>query len=127
MILLALGIAFVALGLFSGAILVAAPFGWIPLEPGLSMWFFFPAFSIVGLSLVMVGAKAAHIRSLSLVVSSILLMLSVASALGLVLAGASISAASGTGSLWYVLVVAGMLGTVGVASYSSTGNSAESA
>jgi hypothetical protein len=125
MILVLIGIAFVLLGLFSGAILVAAPFGWVALQPRLSIWFLFPAFSILGLSLVIVGAKTAQIRRLSLAVSSILLLLAVASAFGLVLAGASIAGtASSTSSLWFVLVVAGMLGTVGVAAYSRTGNAA---
>lgn len=125
MILLVVGIAFVALGLFSGAVLVAAPFGLAALEPGLSLWFFFPAFSVLGLALVIVGAKTAHIRSVSLAVSCFLLVLAVASAVGLVLAGASVAhAASGTSALWFVLVVAGLLGAVGAASYSRSGSAA---
>jgi hypothetical protein len=119
MILLVVGIAFVLLGLFSGGVLVAAPFGLITLEPSLSLWVFFPVFSLLGLALVIVGDKTAHIRSLSLIVSAVLLLLAVASALGLVLAGASMARApSGTSSLWFVLVVAGILGGVGAASYS---------
>lgn len=118
MILLVVGVAFVVLGLFSGAMLVAAPFGLLALEPGLSVWFFFPAFSVLGLTLVIVAAKAAHIRLMSLAVSAVLLVLALASAVGLVLAGASVvNAKAGTSSLWFVLVVAGVLGSIGAASY----------
>jgi len=125
MILLAVGVVFVLLGLFSGAVLVAAPFGLVALAPSFSVWFFFPAFSILGLALVIVGAKSAHIRSLSIAMSSFLLLLAVASAVGLVLAGASlVSVVSATGSLWFVLVVAGLLGTVGAATSSRSESAA---
>ena len=120
MILLVVGILFIALGLFSGAVLVAAPFGLVPLGPGLSLWVFFPVFSILGSVLVILGAKTAHIRVVSLAVSCILLILAAASAVGLVVS--AVSAAStppNTSSLWFVLVVAGILGTVGAASYRS--------
>jgi hypothetical protein len=124
MILLLVGLAFILLGLFSGGILVAAPFGLVTLEPSLSLWVFFPAFSLLGLALVIVAAKSEHIRRLSLMVSGVLLALALASACGLVLSGASMARApSGTSSLWFVLVVAGILGGVGAASYSRTASS----
>jgi len=123
MILFVVGLAFLALGLFSGASLVAAPLGWFTaLNPGVSIWFFFPAFSILGLILVIIGGKAAHIRKLSLAASSFLLGLALLSAVGLVLAGMASSAAApiATISLWYVFAVAGVLGAVGVAACSRT-------
>ena len=124
MILPIVGMAFVVLGLFSGSVLVAAPFGLYGLQPSLALWLFFPAFSVLGLLLVMVGARVAHIRRLTLVASCILLALALASAMGLVLSAASIAnAALGTSSLWFVLAVAGVLGCVGAASFGrSTGS-----
>ena len=118
MILFVVGLAFLALGLLSGASLVAAPLGWFAtLNPGVSIWFFFPAFSIIGLILVIIGGKVAHIRKLSLAASSFLLGLALLSAAGLVIAGMASSAAApiATISLWYVFAVAGVLGSIGVA------------
>ncbi len=127
MILFVVGLAFLALGLFSGASLVAAPLGWFTaLNPGVSIWFFFPAFSILGLALVIIGGKAAHIRKLSLAASSFLLGLALLSAVGLVLAGMSSAAVPiGTISLWYVFAVAGVLGAVGVAACSRSEDSVQ--
>jgi len=63
-----------------------------------------------------VGARVATIGLLSSLVSYLLLTLAMASAAGLVLSAASLmQLAGGSASLWYVLVVAGVLGTVGAA------------
>ena len=119
MILFVVGLGFLALGLFSGAALVAAPLGWIALQPGVSVWFFFPAFSILGLALVIIGGRSAHVRRLSLLASTFLLGLALLSGAGLVLAGMSSAVAPvSTISLWFVFAVAGVLGTVGVAACS---------
>ena len=121
MLLLLIGIIFVSLGLFSGAILVAAPLGWISLEPSASLWLLFPLFSILGLTLVILGAKIGQIRKVLLTVSCLLLLLSTASAIGLFLLGASVTAAvTNSMSLWFVLAIGGTLGATGIASYSKT-------
>ena len=118
MILLATGAFLTLLGLFAGAVLVIAPFGLVSLEPGFALWLFFPMLSVMGYTLVVVGAKAAHIRGLSLVASCLLLALALASAAGLVFSAASVlHPVAGTLSLWFVLVVAGVLGIIGAASY----------
>ena len=121
MVLLIIGVLVIALGLFSGYVLVAAPLGLAPWSPDLALWVLFPLLSIVGYILIAVGAKAAHMRGISFVASCVLLLLATASAAGLVLAAAAVIRAEGsTLSLWYVLAVAGVLGSVGVASYNNS-------
>lgn len=117
MFLLLTGAALLALGLFSGVVLVLAPLGLAPWSPELTIWVLFPLFSILGFALFVIGAKSAHIRGLSLAVSSLLLLLAVASAAGLVLSAASVFSPTGdTLSLWYVFAIAGVLGSIGAAS-----------
>jgi hypothetical protein len=88
---------------------------------GYVLWILFPLFSILGYALFVMGAKMSNIRGMSVAVSCLLLLLAVASAVGLVLDGAGlIRAASSTVSLWYVFVIAGLLGAMGVASYSKS-------
>ena len=126
MILFVVGLGFLLLGLLSGASLVAAPLGWIALQPGVSIWFFFPAFSILGLVLVIIGGRSAHIRRLSLFASTFLLGLALVSAAGLVLAGMSTAASpASTLSMWFVFAVAGVLGAVGVAACSRSEDSTQ--
>lgn len=48
MILLVSGILLIALGLFSGGVLVAAPLGWVTAAPDMVLWMLFPVFSIAG-------------------------------------------------------------------------------
>ncbi|SFN19053.1 hypothetical protein SAMN05660284_00822 [Formivibrio citricus] len=121
MILLLTGIVLIALGILAGTGLVLAPFGLIPPPPGLSLWLAFPAFVITGYVLVIVGANRPKIRKVFLGASSLLLVLALAAAAGLVLAGASIvQPATSTLSLWFVLVIAGIHGVTGAASYNRT-------
>jgi len=116
MILLVVGVTLLVLGLFAGSVLVLAPLGLVPWSAAPLLWVFFPLFSGLGYVLFVIGAKALQIRWLSLVVSCLLLMLALASATALVLDAASvIHPVAGMQSLWFVLVVAGLLGTIGVA------------
>ncbi len=125
MVLLVAGALLMAMGLFAGSVLVLAPLGLAPWSPDLALWVLFPLFSILGYALFVVGAKAAHIRGLSFAVSCLLLLLAVSSAAGLVLAAASVVHPVGsTLSLWYVLAIAGVLGSVGVASHGNTTSAA---
>jgi hypothetical protein len=118
MILLIVGILLIATGLFAGAVLVAVPLGLVALSPGLALWVLFPLCSLAGYALFAIAARMAHIRALSFIVSSLLLLLSVASAIALVLSAASILRAdAGTLSLWYVMIIAGMLGFFGAAPF----------
>ena len=120
MALLIAGALLVAMGLFAGGMLVAAPLGMAVQAADATLWVLFPLLSIAGFSLFVVGARMTHIRGLSLVLSCSLLALAVAAAGGLLLHAASlVHTEASTMSLWYVLVVAGILGSVGAASRSS--------
>jgi hypothetical protein len=117
MALLISGALLVAMGLFAGGVLVAAPLGLVPGPVDMTLWLLFPLLSITGFVLFVVGAKTAQIRGLSAALSWALLALALVSAGALLLRAASlVQSESSTLSLWYVLVVAGLLGTVGAAS-----------
>ena len=111
MIVALAGAVLVVLGLFSGAVLVVAPLGLAPFTPGSALWILFPVFSILGYALLVIGARSAHIRVLSLALSWLLVLLALAAAAGLVLSSADIlRAPGGTVALWYVLAIGGALG-----------------
>ena len=115
MVLLLAGAALLALGLFSGSVLIAAPLGWAQ-HAGLALWLLFPLFCALGYALCVVGARAGLLASLSFAVSCLLLLLGLGAAAALVLAAAALLHPVGhTASLWDVLLVAGVLGTVGAA------------
>jgi hypothetical protein len=116
MILLLAGSILVAMGLFSGAVLVAAPLGLAEWTPGLALWALFPLFTLFGYVLTVIGARAAHVAGFSFGVACVLLLLALLSAIGLVLTAASVLPLHGTAlPLWYVLAVAGVLGSIGAA------------
>lgn len=118
MILLIFGAVLAALGLFSGAVLVAVPLGLVAWEAGAMLWILFPLFSLTGYALMAAGAREARLRGPTLAISAVLLLLAIASAIGIVLnAAAVVSIAGGTLALWYVLIVAGSLGAIGIGSY----------
>ena len=120
MILLVSGILLIALGLFSGGVLVAAPLGWVTAAPDMVLWVLFPVFSVAGYILFVIGSRDTQIRGLSLAVSCLLLLLALAAATALVLSAASVVPRIGNAlSLWYVLAVAGVLGIAGAASFGS--------
>lgn len=126
MVLLITGLFLILMGLFSGSILVAAPLGLVDLTPSVTLWLLFPLFSIAGYVLFLIAAKTAHIRDLSIAVSSFLLLLALSAAGGLVLSAASIlQTVNSTIALWYVLAVAGTLGVSGVATNRKTSPEAD--
>jgi len=111
MIVALAGAVLVVLGLFSGAVLVVAPLGLAPFTPGLALWILFPVFSILGYALLVIGARTAHVRLLSLALSWLLVLLALAAAAGLVLSSADIlPSPGGTVPLWSVLAIGGVLG-----------------
>jgi hypothetical protein len=119
MVLFITGLVSLALGLFSGAVLVLGPLGVATWEPGMALWIFFPLLCMVGYSLCVVGARADQLRGLSMLVATLLILLALACAAGLVLMSAGMVTPRGSSwSLWYVLAVAGVLGIVGAASAS---------
>ena len=120
MVLLVAGAFVVALGLFSGVVLTLAPLGLAPWSPELVLWVLFPVFSVVGFLLVAMAGRTTQVRGFTFAVSCLLLLLALASAAGVVLSAASVIRPVGSVMpLWYVLVVAGVLGAVGAASSQS--------
>jgi hypothetical protein len=116
MILAIVGGLLLALGLFAGIVLVLVPLGLAAMNSGAMLWVLFPLLSIIGYTLFATGARVGNFRALSFAVSCLLLVLAVASAAGLVLEATKlISPAGNTLSLWYVLAVGGVLGTIGAA------------
>jgi hypothetical protein len=117
MVLLVVGTFVVVLGLFCGVVLTLAPLGMVPWSPELALWFLFPVLCVGGYMLFGMAGKTAQVRGFTFVVSCALLLLALASAAGVVLSAASVVKPAGSlMSLWYVLAVAGVLGSVGVAS-----------
>lgn len=113
MAMLITGALFVLLGLFSGAVLLAAPLALVPLTPEPVLWVLFPLFSILGYALFAVAARRQQVRGMSRLVAWLLLLLALLSAVALVAAAASLRPVTSTLPLWYVLCVAGLLGIVG--------------
>jgi hypothetical protein len=117
MILLIFGLALLALGIFSGAALVAAPLGLFDIPASPLLWALFPIFSALGYTLFVIGGRVNVVRGGSLFLSCLMLMLALAAAFGLVLQATSLlPPGTSTLSLWYVLAVSGVIGIVGAAS-----------
>lgn len=120
MVALLAGVVLMAMGLFAGGVLVAAPIGLAGGSTGLALWVLFPLLTIAGYTLTIAGSRTSQVQGLSFAVSCALLLLAVVAAVALVLSAASVVPLSGsTLPLWYVLVVAGTLGSVGAASRGS--------
>ena len=103
----------VALGLVAGLVLVVSPFGVVPFDPpSLSAWVLFPTGFAAGSVLLALAAPGVALGPLWRFCSAALLGLASASALGLMLSLLDIlQPAHATLSLWYVLIVAGGVGT----------------
>jgi hypothetical protein len=123
MLVAAVGAFLLLLGLFSGAVLTLVPLGFVPWRADFVLWVLFPLFSLLGYALVVVGARSSGARLYTMLSSAVLLVLAGAAALGLVMRAASIvSSPEPSLSLWYVLVVAGVLGIAGAASFGRQGD-----
>lgn len=116
--LLIAGLVLLALGIFCGAMLVAAPLGLVPAGVNMTLWLLFPAFTIGGYLLAAAPATNKSLPMLSRVSGVLLVLLALAAAIALVLqASAIIEPSGGTMSLWYVLIVGLVLGGTGIASH----------
>lgn len=119
MLLVVTGVFLLLLGLFAGAVLVAVPLGMAAWTAAGILWVLFPLFCGVGYVLFVIGARTAQVRAGSLVIACLMLLLAATSALALVLRAAGVVPSDGEApSLWYVMVVAGILGIIGAASLS---------
>lgn len=106
------GLVFALVGLAAGAFLLAGSFGLTPNPPGLAAWVLFPACAFGGLVLAALGSRTASLPLLLKAAGAALLLLAAAAAVGLLLGTAGYAeTANGTGSLWYLLVVAGLAGS----------------
>lgn len=105
------GIVFAFVGLAAGVFLLAGSFGLTPNAPGLAAWVLFPVCAFGGLVLAALGSRAGSLPALLKVAGGALLLLAAGAAVGLLLAATGYAtAANGTRSLWFLLVVAGFAG-----------------
>lgn len=109
------GAILLVLGLVSGSFLVAAPLGLLAVEPGIATWVLFPAFTLTGYLFLALASRAGAIGSLSRFAGGVLIVLALAAAIGLFLAGnALIKAPGNTMALWYVLGIGIVSGAIGL-------------
>jgi hypothetical protein len=107
-----------ALGLFSGLVLLLAPLGVIAADPDLVLWLTFPLLCVGGFAVMGMQASAAVMRSVSLAASGVLLLLALGSLAVIVLGAASvIPPPDTTAPLWFVVAVGAVLGSFGAASF----------
>lgn len=107
------GAILLAIGLATGAALVMIPFGVLSSNPSsATAWFLFPGCFTTGALLLALGAPQPNLRWLWKLCAASLLVLAVASAVGLALPVLGfLEATRQTVSLWYVLFLSGALGT----------------
>ena len=104
------------LGLVAGLFLLLAPFGIGPANLGVSGWIMFPGFTIVGYLMFAVGARFAHVSTLSRIGGGCLMLLALAAAIGLFAIGSGLINSRGEPlSLWYVLGLGLAFGASGFA------------
>ena len=116
--LFAAGLIILALGLFSGAILLLAPLGLIAASAGVTLWVLFPLFTIGGYLLAASAAPDSSLPMLSRATGAVLLVLALAAGVVLVLQGGAIMEAKDSSlALWYVLVIGLLGGASGLAAH----------
>jgi len=112
------GLIILALGIFSGAILLLAPLGLIEATAGLTLWVLFPLFTVGGYLLAASAAPDTALPTLSRATGAVLLLLALVAGVVLVLQGGSLMEARvGGASLWYVLVIGLLGGASGLAAH----------
>ena len=109
-----------ALGVAAALLLLIAPLGVVAASAGASLWILFPLFTLLGYVMMVIGGRDPASRAPTALVSSALLLLCVAAAVVLVVQGAGLVALHGAASIWYVLVLAGIIGSTGSAASTLT-------
>jgi hypothetical protein len=118
MILIVAGLLLLLLGVVCGAILVLAPLGVVPADAGAALWVLFPAFTLGGYLMAAAPARDARLPMLSKAMGASLLLLALVAAVALVLqASAMIEARGSTLSLWYVLAIGLVVGSMALSSH----------
>ena len=107
------GAIFLLIGLATGAALVASPFGLLAGAPSsVAAWLLFPGGFAAGSVLLALGDRRHELGWLWRICAASLLVLATASALGLALPVLGVVEPAGqTVSLWYVLLLSGLIGT----------------
>ena len=112
------GLLILALGLFSGAVILLAPLGLIEATAGMTLWVLFPLFTIGGYLLAASAAPDSSLPMLSRATGAVLLLLALVAGVVLVLQGGSLmEAKGGSVSLWYVLFIGLLGGASGLAAH----------
>lgn len=111
MMLLA-GAVLLALGLGSGAALLASSIGWLTVSYPVTLWIMFPLGSALGLLLAALGARTRTVPLLLRVTGTVMFLLALVSVAALVLGSAGmLPVPRGTAALWYVFAVGLIVGT----------------
>lgn len=113
MVVFVAGCLLALLGVASAAMLMAGHLGLGMEPPGLSLWVFFPLFTLIGWGLVVMASRDPMVRLPTRLVAWPLLALALVAAVTLVGSGAGLLKVSSHGALWYVLVLGGCLGLLG--------------
>lgn len=110
--ILLVGVLLIALGLISGAALLASEVGWLTVTNVVALWILFPFGAALGLLIASLGAHTRSVPALLKLTGSLMLVLSLAAVATLVLASIGVlPAPRGTAALWYVFVVGLLVGT----------------
>ena len=112
-----------ALGFGAALMMVLAALGVAGVSAGLSLWLLFPLFTLLGCFLLIVGDRDPAGKAPATWVCSALLVVAVAAAIVLVGQGAGLVAVADAAPVWYVMVLAGVIGTIGSAASSRSDRS----
>ena len=105
------GFVFLLLGLLTGVALVLGPVGLWSAHAGLTGYLLFTILVAVGYLMVAVASRLSMLPAIARITGALLILLALGAAAGLVLVSTSmIRAAESTLPLWYVFVVAGLVG-----------------
>ena len=117
------GALLLVLGVASGVFLALAPFGLVPVAPGLALWVLFPAFTGAGYLLLAFPSRPPALVALSRFAGGVLLTLAIVAAVGLFAAASeTLHATRPTLALWYVLVIGLVLGVAGLSAHRPAGH-----
>ncbi len=106
------GFIFLLLGLLTGVALVLAPVGLWSAHAGLTAYVLFTILVAVGYLMVAVASRLTMLPAIARITGALLVLLALGAAAGLVLVSTQIiQASASTLPLWYVFVVAGLVGS----------------
>lgn len=107
------GLLLVAAGTLAGVVLILGPFPDLGFAPRLATWLLFPFGVLAGALLMALGVEREGLAGILHAVGGVLLALAAAAAVFLVLpAFGALGPAGSVASIWFVLIVATVLGTL---------------